>query len=296
MSMKRIGSVVITLQLLCATVYAQADTAKTHVNSGTDQVVYSLFLQPQASMGDEAQDTVAVLFGNESIGMLPVPDSTKQKKTIFNSSYSKFIVPTTLLVFGVIGTISGDIDSRVQQIVIANNLKHVRVDDFLQFAPIAAVYTLDFAGVKAKHNFRDRTFVAAVSYIVMGRVMPFIKAQTRVLRPDESNDLSFPSGHTATAFVGAHILFREYNHASPWIYVSGYAAATATGIMRITNNKHWVSDVAAGAGVGMLCVELSYLTLPLFQKIAGTSKNNHTLVALPTIGKKNYSAELVYTF
>jgi membrane-associated phospholipid phosphatase len=79
-------------------------------------------------------------------------------------------------------------------------------------------------------------------------VMP-VKHWTAERRPDSSDLLSFPSGHTATAFVSAEFLRQEYKHLSPWITTGGYAMAVLTGYLRMYNNKHWLSDVAAGAGI-----------------------------------------------
>ena len=88
------------------------------------------------------------------------------------------------------------------------------------------------------------------------------------MRPDGSTRNSWPSGHTATAFVGATILHKEYGLTrSPWYSVAGYGVATATGVMRVLNNRHWVSDVLSGAGIGMISGELAYaLSDVLFKK------------------------------
>ena len=76
----------------------------------------------------------------------------------------------------------------------------------------AVAWGLDFVpGVKARHNFRDRTMILATLYIIMFALVYTTKDLTSVERPrqwDEYN--SFPSRHTAIAFTGAHILYREY--------------------------------------------------------------------------------------
>ena len=64
-----------------------------------------------------------------------------------------------------------------------------------------------------------------------------MKHTINVQRPDGSNMKSFPSGHTATVFTGSHILFNEYKDSCPWIGIGAYGIATATGILRMTNNK-----------------------------------------------------------
>ena len=72
---------------------------------------------------------------------------------------------------------------------------------------------------------------------------------------------SFPSGHTFTAFTGAEILRREYGEEYPWIAVAGYAVAVTVAAMRVYNNRHWLGDVCAGAGLGILSVTLAYWAL-----------------------------------
>ena len=66
--------------------------------------------------------------------------------------------------------------------------------------------------------------------------------------------------------------------------------------MRVRNNKHWVSDVVAGAGIGMLSVELGYLMLPLFHKVIGSSSDSKNMVVVPIVGNNNYGLGLAYTF
>lgn len=78
---------------------------------------------------------------------------------------------------------------------------------------------------------------------------------------DNSAPTTFPSGHTAgTAFLAATFLDEQYRHVSKWISVGGYVIATSVGVSRILNNRHWISDVLAGAGIGMLSVKLVSLT------------------------------------
>ena len=69
---------------------------------------------------------------------------------------------------------------------------------------------------------------------------------------------SFPSGHTYIAFVGAETLRKEYGEEYPWLAVAGYAVATLVGTMRIYNDRHWAGDVLAGAGLGILSVNITY--------------------------------------
>ena len=59
---------------------------------------------------------------------------------------------------------------------------------------------------------------------------------------------SFPSGHTASAFIGAGFLQRRYG----WKYgVPAYLAAGFVGASRVITKWHWIGDVIIGAGIGI---------------------------------------------
>lgn len=230
----------------------------------------------------------------------PTFDLEKPKKTgIFNSSYSQFIIPTALITYGVLTRTTESLqqlDHSTNNEVKEHMGKQIPYDDYMQFAPAVAVYGLDLVGIKAKHNFRDRTLVMATSYLIMGATVQTMKNTIDIERPDGSNTHSFPSGHTATAFVGAHILFKEYKDASIWIGVSGYAVATATGTMRVLNKKHWVSDVVTGAGIGILSAELGYMLLPVWHNLLGIKEKDKSLVVMPIASPENMGIALAYTF
>ena len=87
--------------------------------------------------------------------------------------------------------------------------------------------------------------------------------------PDGSTRNSFPSGHTATAFMTATMLHKEYGHRSPWYSIGGYTLATLTGVTRQLNNRHWMSDVMVGAGIGILATEFGYFLADLIFKEKG---------------------------
>lgn len=72
--------------------------------------------------------------------------------------------------------------------------------------------------------------------------------------------------------------------------------ALATGSMRILNNKHWLSDVITGAGIGIASVELSYLLLPAWNKLLRLERKNKNLVIVPVINKKHAAFGFVYKF
>lgn len=134
----------------------------------------------------------------------------------------------------------------------------LHVDDWLQYAPVASLFAARLCGVAGAHGFGQQVWRSALSYTLVFAVTQPAKYGLVKLRPDGSAHNSFPSGHTATAFAGAELLRQEYGARLPWLCVAGYAVATLTGVLRIYNNRHWLGDVVAGAGVGVLSVQLSY--------------------------------------
>ncbi|CAK8724062.1 MAG: PAP2 superfamily protein [Candidatus Electronema aureum] len=68
-------------------------------------------------------------------------------------------------------------------------------------------------------------------------------------RPDESDDHSFPSGHTSTTFQAAAFIHKRYG----WqCSIPAYLGAAFTGYSRVDADKHYVEDVLAGAVIGTI--------------------------------------------
>jgi membrane-associated phospholipid phosphatase len=94
-----------------------------------------------------------------------------------------------------------------------------------------------------------------------------VKHITKVPRPDTGDPSSFPSGHTAQAFASTTIFCDAFAQDKPWLKVTMYTGAASVGVLRILNNRHWASDVIAGAGFGILSAKLSELiTQPRYLK------------------------------
>jgi membrane-associated phospholipid phosphatase len=142
------------------------------------------------------------------------------------------------------------------------NTTNTHLDNYIQYAPIAELYISDLAGIKHKNSVWNQTKYLAISEIITSALVQSLKLLTRVERPN-GGTLSFPSGHTSNAFTSATVLYEEFRDENLAVALSGYGFSTATGILRMTNNKHWISDVLAGAGIGILVAHLVYSLEPL---------------------------------
>lgn len=142
-------------------------------------------------------------------------------------------------------------------------------DDYLQYAPAATVYALKLSGVKGRNDIGRATLSYATSAAIMAILVNGIKYTAKVERPDNSSNNSFPSGHTSNAFMNATFLHKEYGFINPTYSIAGYSMSTFTAVGRELNNRHWVSDVLAGMGIGILSTQLGYFIVDKFYKNDG---------------------------
>ncbi len=161
---------------------------------------------------------------------------------------------------------------------------HTTAESYFQFVPIVLVYGLNLAGVDGKNDFIDRTAILGLSAGILGITGYGTKYLTRNSRPYKSRLWStFPSGHTATAFMGAEFLAEEYADNSPAIAVAGYTIAAATGVFRMYNRDHTFSEVIAGAGYGILSTKAAYFLYPRIRNmLTHISKDGKSVMVMPT--------------
>ena len=210
-----------------------------------------------------------------------------------------FILPTLAVAYGFSSLESNSlkgVNTEVKEEVwIEEPHAKTRLDDYLQWSPAALTYGLSLAGIHAKNNLRDRTMIYLMSQVFMNASVSSLKRITHEERPDGSNGYSFPSGHTANAFLGADYMWHEYKDVSPWLGASGFLLAAATGYLRLYNNKHWVSDVVAGAGFGIASTELSYWLYPRIRHYLFKDKLANTAI-MPVIQKGSFGLGLAKQF
>lgn len=131
------------------------------------------------------------------------------------------------------------------------------IDNYLQLVPLATPLVLKGLGLRSQSDWVNLMQTEAVAFVSMSLLTQYTKILIAERRPDSWSLNSFPSGHTATAFVGAELCRSEFSD-YPWVGISAYAVATVVAALRIYNDRHWLGDVIGGAGVGILSARLAY--------------------------------------
>lgn len=209
---------------------------------------------------------------------------------------SAYKVPAILTMAGLFSLTDNEIFSRAEVFEERNELipkfRH-HADDYLQYAPILAVYGLNMVGVKGKNDLANRTALLIKSELIMTTLTFSLKKITAVPRPDTGKKTSFPSGHTAQAFATATFLAKEYGDKSIWYSIAAYSMATTVGVMRVMNNRHWVSDVLVGAGIGIFSTNLVYLT---HQYKWGKKRTSGQTIVMPSYDGQTGMISVVHRF
>ena len=220
------------------------------------------------------------------IGNAQTQDSISISKSKDKISYKQFIAPVALITTGTL-MINSALNEDLQK--NANNLFgedfSTHADNILIFVPVAQIYLGKSFGFKPKNDFHHQTINIAIANVMAVSVTEILKRTVKEERPDQSDDLSFPSGHTSIAFTNAALLYYEYKDSNLWYASSGFLFATATGVLRIANNKHYTSDVLAGAGIGLASGLIVSYWNP-FKSVTFGKKNKNTAFVYPQIGSQ----------
>ena len=242
--------------------------------------------------------TIVTLFSNISF----CQDSTAHQiqKQPSNLRYHTVIIPAAMIIYGGIAVKNNELKKVNQDIQIGvtptDLTQQIHLDNYLQFAPAVIALGLNTCGVRGKHNLAGAAMIYAMSNIFLNVVTIPTKQISHELRPNELSYSSFPSGHTAEAFASAEFLRMEYQDKSIWYGVLGYSMACMTGYLRMYNNKHWFSDVAAGAGIGILSTRLAeYIYSKLEPKLFGNRNKSNTLF-MPFYKDNNVGIGLTHQF
>ncbi|WP_430896808.1 MULTISPECIES: phosphatase PAP2 family protein [unclassified Paraflavitalea] len=196
-----------------------------------------------------------------------------------------FILPAIMFGYGVsaikIQALKDLNNSIKEEMVWENPHPKQHADNFCQFTPAILTVALSGFGVKAEHKPLEQVVLFGLTNVVLNTTVTSIKRISHQQRPDSSSYESFPSGHTAEGFAGAEMMRLEFQHQNPLLAYSGYLFAAATGYLRIYNNKHWFSDVVAGAGVGIASTRFTYWVYPKLKKWVFKKSSSKNII-LPT--------------
>lgn len=226
-------------------------------------------------------------------------DSLKYRNESHKLTYKKMIIPVGLITAGAISFAipalkKMDLSTKIE--VSHEQPAQTVWDNYTQYFPAVMVYGLNVSGVKGLHNFKDRTIIYTASQLISAAIVTPAKNIIAEERPDGSNRKSFPSGHAATAFSTAHFMYREYRDYNTLLSLSGYPFAIFTGVYRIINNKHWVTDVVAGAGVGILSTELAYWLYPKVSAVFNKQYRDKEQIILPYYQSRAFGLSYVLIF
>jgi len=160
------------------------------------------------------------------------------------------------------------LDKPVQQFLLENQSSAISSITKFGFEPMGYMYSIAAIGGFLLHgslagNDRSRStgLMALESYILSGLLVRIPKYAFDRPRPEAwqgsgtdkwygpVHRKSFPSGHTTSAFAVASVIAYQYKD-KPWVPVTAYTLASLAGISRVYDNRHWISDVFAGAVFG----------------------------------------------
>jgi membrane-associated phospholipid phosphatase len=133
----------------------------------------------------------------------------------------------------------------------AENEDITEAGDYLQIILPAIAGLSTFVAGNPEGGLWDRegTYQAIKSIGFSLATMGVAKELVQKVRPDFSDEVSFPSGHTTAAFAGAGFIDQRYGH---WWGVPALLAAGFTAYSRIQSYNHFADDTVAGASIGLM--------------------------------------------
>ncbi|MCI1187144.1 phosphatase PAP2 family protein [Hymenobacter sp. DH14] len=189
--------------------------------------------------------------------------STPGSKPFFKSKLFKAVaIPAVMITYGAITATGNSGINRSARDFTQKQFRPVSTgfDNTLIIAPYFELAAVALAGVESRNDRINTLLIIAKGEAIMLASTFAVKYLANETRPNGADNLSFPSGHTAQAFLAASIVHTEFRDKSQWYGVGAYTIATSVAALRMINDKHWQSDVVAGAGFGILSAHLAYLS------------------------------------
>lgn len=195
-----------------------------------------------------------------------------------NFNWKQTILPVSLVGVGALTLMDGAIKDASHD--VADEIsgwrgsgRKISVDNYLRHAPTLFYLGLGELGVKPRHDLTERLLIGVTSYATMTAIAYPMKKIIHERRPDATDAESFPSGHCASAFLGAELVRIEYGG---WYGLGAYTMATGVAMLRMYNGRHWLGDVVAGAGVGILSARVGEWSVALWRKLLRKKNNKVT--------------------
>lgn len=203
---------------------------------------------------------------------------SKPENTRYKTKFPRaFIIPAISIGLGLTCIKNNGLYSSINARNDIQNLfkgRGSKIDDYLIFSPYVEFAVLTALKYKCRNDLINTSLLILKSELIMAGIVFPMKKLTKVERPysyfsekpdsekDRNSDAfhSLPSGHTAQAFVAAAIVHKEFRYKSQWPGIAAYTLASTVALYRMVNDRHWLSDVLVGAGIGMLSANIAYGT------------------------------------
>jgi membrane-associated phospholipid phosphatase len=200
-----------------------------------------------------AQPQGAPSLSSTSTVKAPTPNFFKATLTDFRNLSTSKSTLTWLAVGTVASTFTRPVDVRVtREMSTTPAMEQLRAGNIIggkEFQFSASLAALTIGKISGNARVSDVAGKVLRAQIMAQTVTGVMKKAAQRQRPDGSDSRSFPSGHTSVSFASATVLQRELG----WkVGAPAYAAASYVAMARIEKKKHFLSDVAFGAAIGIL--------------------------------------------
>lgn len=206
-------------------------------------------------------------------------------------SAKDIVLPAALITVGSMGFFDTVRDWDVQvhhEVQSWTHGRRVKFENYVQYVPLAATFAFGLNDMRDDLRMKDRLLLVGTSYALSATMVTALKYSLGSIRPYIYDEVcasnpngycrsrnpkmfnSFPSGHTATAFLGAELVRLACGDKYPVAAWSAYVVAASVGFARLYNDRHWTTDILAGAGVGILSARIGWWLLPWEQHVLGS--------------------------
>lgn len=168
--------------------------------------------------------------------------SSRDTHTFIFISFFHILIVTVISVIITLITSCFAFDQEIADAVKWNNTEvAANISDYTHGSLLIVPY---FYTLKGDNRFK-RTSTVVLTQSLTWLLTDNVKMRVKRVRPNKEDDRSFFSGHSSSAFVGAGLLCTMKKHCTEALVVAGL-----TGYLRMAADKHYLSDVVIGAGIG----------------------------------------------